>query len=60
MCQVCLKDPKLNHGPIPYEKYKHRDDHIEFVLAILNPKIISKSKFNIEKEDVQVFPPIHS
>ena len=60
VCRVCLKDPKLNHGPIPYEKYKHRDDHIEFVLTILNPKIISKSKFNIEKEDGQVFPPIHS
>ena len=59
-CQICLKDPRGNHDPIPYVKWIHRNDKIEFVLTILNPKIISKSKFNIEKEDGQEFPPIHS
>jgi hypothetical protein len=59
-CDVCKKDPKLNHGPIPYEKYVHRDDHIEFVLTILYPKIISKSKFNIWESAEQSFPPIES
>jgi hypothetical protein len=62
-CADCLKYEKREKDKnkiIPYKKFNHRDDKVEFVVTMVCPKIKKKSKFNIEKEDGQVFPPIHS
>ena len=44
--------------PSMYAEFNHRDDEIEFVITIVNPKIKNKSKYNIEENDGQSFPPI--
>ena len=43
---------------VPYAEFNHRDDEIEFVITIVNPKIKNKSKYNIEENNRQCFPPI--
>ena len=62
-CEICLKYEKKEKDKnriVPYKKFNHRDDKILFVVTMQYPKIDKKSKFNIEKEDGQEFPPIHS
>ena len=62
-CPICLKYEKKEKDKnriVPYKKFNHRDDQVEFVVTMQCPKIDKKSKFNIEKEDVQEFPPIQS
>ena len=62
-CPTCLKYEKTEidkNKIVPYKKFNHRDDQVEFVVLIYKPKIDKKSKFNIEKEEGQEFPPIHS
>nr|AIF08024.1 hypothetical protein [uncultured marine thaumarchaeote KM3_26_B10] len=62
-CPTCFKYEKKEKDKneiIPYKKFNHRNDDYDFFVIILNPKIKKISKFNIEKEDGQEFPPIHS
>ena len=62
-CPDCLKYEKKEidkNRIIPYKKFNHRDDKVEFIVTMVCPKINKKSKFNIEKEEGQKFPPIHS
>jgi len=61
-CPSCLKHEKEENSKIvPYKKFNHRDDHLEFVVVIKNPKIKTKSKFNLDPTfDGQEFPPIKS
>jgi hypothetical protein len=58
-CPTCLKFEKRESDKnkiVPYKKFNHRDDKVEFVVTMVNPKIDKKSKFNIEKNDGQAFP----
>lgn len=61
-CHSCLKHEKEENSKIvPYKKFNHRDDHLEFLVVILNPEIKTKSKFNLDPTfDGQEFPPIKS
>ena len=62
-CPTCFKYEKKEKDKneiVPYKEFNHRDDRYDFFVLIHNPKITKKSKFNIEKEDGQEFPPIHS
>lgn len=60
-CPTCVKYEKLQKDKnkiVPYQKFIHRDDLIEFVITIQNPKIRNISNFNLEKSENQSFPPI--
>lgn len=60
-CPACMKYEKKENDKnkiVPYAEFNHRDDEIEFVITIVNPKIKNKSKYNIEENDGQSFPPI--
>ena len=62
-CPTCFKYEKKEKDKneiIHYKKFNHRDDDYNFFVLIHKPKITKKSKFNIEKEESQEFPPIHS
>ena len=62
-CPTCFKYEKKEKDKnkiVPYKKFNHHDDRYDFFVLIHKPKITKKSKFNVEKEEGQVFPPIHS
>jgi hypothetical protein len=60
-CPTCMryeKKQKDKNKIVPYKNFIHRDDKIEFVITMQNPKISNISNFNLEQNGNQIFPPI--
>ena len=62
-CEVCSKHATKQEGRdkiVEYAKFNHRDDVVEYVVLICDPKIKKKSNLDLDKKYGQDFPLIHS